>query len=121
LGWIPDGLSRTLGVGVLQCPGPNRPGNCPVLQGRECPLVAGADAVVTAIDPDLNGDSLVTCHHRDRPGLRLFVTTHRHAEAELLADDRPAVEAVAHALGLPAIGVPPPGPDPANGAVRRPG
>ena len=101
LGWIPQGLSTSLGVRVLQCPGPDRPGHCPVLEGRSCPLVAGADAVVTALDTDRHGDELVSAHHRDRPDLRLFVTTGEHPDADVLPGDRPPLEVVACALGLP--------------------
>jgi hypothetical protein len=103
LGWIPDGLARSLNVDVLQCPGP-RPGprsRCPVLEGRACPLAAGADAVVCAVGPDRARAQLLDAHHR-RCRTRLFVTDSSDpADAELLPDDRPVLESVARALGLP--------------------
>jgi hypothetical protein len=102
LGWIPDGLSRSLGIDVLQCPGPDRPGDCPAAAGRECPLAAGADAVVCALGPDRHRDAVLDAHHR-RPGLRLFVTAEGvDAGAEVLSDDRPVLEGVARALDLDA-------------------
>jgi hypothetical protein len=102
LGWIPDGLSRSLGVDVLQCPGPAATGRrCPALQGRTCPLAAEADAVVCALDPHGQRDEVLGAHHRLHGRTRLFVTADAGDAAEHLTGDRPALEAVARALGLP--------------------
>jgi hypothetical protein len=108
LGWIPDGLRSALGVDVMQCPGPGGPGSpCPALEGRSCPLAAGADAVVCALGPDERG-AILAAHRRRDPGARLFVTNAggtADIDADVLPEDRPALESVACALGLP-IGLP---------------
>lgn len=101
LGWVPLGLSESLGVDVVQCPGPHAGAPCPALTGRTCPLVDGADAVVCALRGARDRDSLLSGHHLHRPDQRLFATTPTHAgHAEVLDGRQPALTTVARALDL---------------------
>ena len=49
---------------VVACAGPSgRPRPCPLLEGGECPLAAGADAIIIAMADDDERNSLVAGHH----------------------------------------------------------
>lgn len=54
------------GLQLIYCPGPSslRPGHCPALHGRPCPLVEGADAVVVALRADDPSRGALTPIHR---------------------------------------------------------
>jgi len=60
-----DGL-RDAGYDVAACTGPATR-RCPLLEGDECPLAAGADAIVLALPPDDRPD-LLACAHAERHG-----------------------------------------------------
>jgi hypothetical protein len=108
LGWIPMGAIRSLDVDVRLCPGPRSPAGpvCPILEGRPCPLVEGADAVICAVAPDRGRDRLLADHRARQPARRLFVTS-EHPPGEpgeggpqLLGDDQPPLEAAVRAMSL---------------------
>lgn len=62
--WRAEDAARAAGMAVLVCPGPASPRlRCPAMAGRPCPLVAGADVVVDAVDPASEvGASLLRAH-----------------------------------------------------------
>jgi len=65
--WHADVEAWHAGWDVMACPGPDAHGvrTCPLLEGRQCPLVDGADAVVVAAHPnDPHHDPLVAAHRR---------------------------------------------------------
>lgn len=109
LGLVPAGTARALDMDVLMCPGPRRHPSCPALRARPCPLIEEADAVVCALTPQQGRDALLDAHRRLHPGTARFRTGDGDGEgdgdagrATPLGDDRPPLEAVARALGLPA-------------------
>jgi hypothetical protein len=64
---------------VLACPGPiGRSTRCPALEGRPCPLAAGADAiVVSATSDDDDWPSLVDAHRLLHPGVPVCIAGSR--------------------------------------------
>ena len=63
--WHADTEAWHAGWDVVTCPGPgaHSVGTCPLLEGRHCLLVDGADAVIVAARPnDLHHDALVAAH-----------------------------------------------------------
>ncbi|HEY8546671.1 MAG TPA: hypothetical protein VIL36_16540 [Acidimicrobiales bacterium] len=76
--WHAAPAAESAGLDVLACSGPHgrrgRRGRCPALEGRECPLVAGADVVVAAWSPDDEvGAAIVRSHRRLHPGVPVCV------------------------------------------------
>jgi GNAT superfamily N-acetyltransferase len=68
--WHAEGSVRAAGLEVIACPGPQGqpPDHCPVLRGEQCPLAAGADAIVYALNADdPRGDAIVAGHRRLHP------------------------------------------------------
>jgi hypothetical protein len=68
--WHAD-AARAAGLAVLACPGPAaRRAGCPALEGRPCPLAAGADVVVVR-HPDGHEPwpDLLAAHGRVHPGV----------------------------------------------------
>ena len=67
--WSGEKAIVAAGFEVITCPGPRgRPGGrCPVLEGRPCPLVDGADAVIVAGYERPPFDALAAAHHRAHP------------------------------------------------------
>jgi hypothetical protein len=50
--WPPGEQAETAGMDVIACSGPSAGRRCPALEGRACPLVAGADVLVLSNPPD---------------------------------------------------------------------
>ncbi len=50
--WPPNAAAESAGLEVRACSGPSARRRCPALEGRACPLVAGADVVVVSQPPD---------------------------------------------------------------------
>lgn len=66
------------GFDVAFCSGPDGdPAACPVLQGRQCPLLLGTDAVLHGLDPAL-GVAAAIC----RQGLGVPVLVEQHPRAD---------------------------------------
>lgn len=71
--WRAEHDARAAGYHVMICPGPfaGRTPRCPGVCGEECPLAAGADAIVFALRPDRpRAAELLAAHgklHRDVP------------------------------------------------------
>jgi ribosomal protein S18 acetylase RimI-like enzyme len=69
--WPGSQLAHQGGHAVLACPGPTagRSHRCPLLDGRSCPLVEGADALLVALGPTAVGcDELLAAHARRGDG-----------------------------------------------------
>jgi hypothetical protein len=70
--WHAEDEARAAGFVVLTCPGPEagHP-NCPVLDGKPCPLAANADVIVVSDPPDdVRWQALLAAHadvHPDVP------------------------------------------------------
>jgi RimJ/RimL family protein N-acetyltransferase len=74
--WSRTSALDASGYEVVTCGGPAHRGTagCPALEGRRCPLVDGADAVVVALRPDdPRTEELIAAHRRLRPELRIVV------------------------------------------------
>ena len=72
--WHSEGTARENGLQVIACPGPQGqpPDHCPVLRGEQCPLAAGADAIVFALrDDDPRTDAIVAGHRRLHPDVHV--------------------------------------------------
>jgi RimJ/RimL family protein N-acetyltransferase len=70
--WHADIQAWHAGWDVVACPGPgaHSVGVCPLLDGRRCPLVDGADAVVVAAHPsDPYHDRLLAAHRTTSTGI----------------------------------------------------
>jgi hypothetical protein len=68
-------LFEQAGFDVAYCSGPGHVVACPLLRGQQCPLVAGADAVLHGLDPAL-GIAAAIC--RQRPSLPVVAGQRRH-------------------------------------------
>ncbi|MEL6893938.1 MAG: hypothetical protein AAFP84_20275, partial [Actinomycetota bacterium] len=82
--WSGEDAARRAGHSVAICSGPERRrGGCPELDGRPCPLVEGANAVVVVRDPeDPTTHALIRAHHERRSDVPVVVR-----RAELLPDE----------------------------------
>ena len=61
-------LFRDAGFDVAFCSGPgDDPGACPLLRGRQCPLVAEADVVLHGLDPALGIAAAIRRQHPELP------------------------------------------------------
>jgi hypothetical protein len=73
--WHAEQAARDADVDVAVCRGPGSTGGrcCPAVQGRPCPLAAGADAIVVALRPDdPHGPALVDAHARLHPDVPVY-------------------------------------------------
>jgi hypothetical protein len=69
------------GFDVAFCSGPGRDlAACPLLHGRPCPLLMGADVVLHGLDPALGVAAAIA---RQSPGVPLVVEWHRRADQSL--------------------------------------
>jgi hypothetical protein len=69
------------GFDVALCSGPGRDlAACPVLNGRRCPLVAGADAVLHGLGPEAGVAAAIGRQH---PGVPVVAEQHRRADGSL--------------------------------------
>lgn len=60
--WRGDAVLRAAGYRVMACSGPpDGWASCPPMEGRACPLAAGADLVIDAV-PDPTGQRLASAH-----------------------------------------------------------
>ncbi len=83
--WADESAARAQGFDVRTCPGPDGPRpHCPVLEGRPCPLVEGADAIVFALPAeDPRSAEILADHRRRHPDLEIVMT------GEALGADHP--------------------------------
>lgn len=69
------------GFDVAFCSGPDGdPAACPVLHGRPCPLLMGADVVLHGLDSVLGVAAAI---RRQSPGVPVVVEQHRRADGSL--------------------------------------
>ena len=74
-------LFEQAGFDVAFCSGPGRDqAACPLLQGQACPVLAGADAVLHGLDPNLGVASAIRRH---RPGVPIVTAQRRRADGSL--------------------------------------
>jgi hypothetical protein len=74
-------LFEQAGFDVAFCPGPGRGLTaCPVLHGGPCPIVAGADAVLHNLDPELGVAAAIRRHN---PGVPVIARQCRQADGSL--------------------------------------
>ena len=70
--WPHGGAAHRAGIEVLSCG--VRDSTCPALQGRPCPLAAGADLIVVALPPsDKRTQALLAAHARLHPDVPIVV------------------------------------------------
>ena len=73
--WDLEDNARAAGINVVTCRGPASNRACPVLQGRPCPLVAGADAVIVRkyqADQE-SWDPVIEANRRLSPDVQIWV------------------------------------------------
>ena len=74
-------LFEQAGFDVAYCSGPDQDlSGCPLLLGQQCPVLAGADAVLHGLDPALG---IAAAVHRQRPGIPVVVEQRRRADGSL--------------------------------------
>lgn len=74
-------MFKQAGFDVAFCSGPGRDlAACPLLCGRPCPILAGADAVLHGLDPGLGVAAAIRRH---RPGVPVVAGQRRHADGSL--------------------------------------
>lgn len=74
-------LFEQAGLHVGFCSGPGRqPVDCPLLRGQPCPALAGADAVLHGLDPELGVAAAIRRHH---PGLPVVVEQRRRPDGSM--------------------------------------
>ena len=76
-------LLQAAGFDVAYCSGPgDAPGDCPLVRGQRCDLLAGADAVLHGLDPGLG---IATAIRRRHPGIAVMAKQSRHADGSVEA------------------------------------
>lgn len=71
-------LFEQAGFDVAYCSGPDHDlTGCPLLRGQQCPVLAGADAVLHGLDPALG---IAAAIHRQHPGTPVVVKRRRRAD-----------------------------------------
>jgi hypothetical protein len=74
-------LYEEAGFDIAYCSGPGaNAGDCPLLQGKDCAVLAGADAVLHGLDPGLGIAEAIQQKH---PGITVVVEQYRHADGSL--------------------------------------
>jgi hypothetical protein len=72
--WPLEHAATTAGLHVITCAGPGHNPECPVLNGRECQLVACADAIVVRSQPgDQDWETLTRSHSVIHPDVPVVV------------------------------------------------
>lgn len=115
--WHGTGALHDLGIDVMACPGPGRQqSRCPLIEGRPCPLVEGADVVVFALRPeDPGAEELLAAHEQTAQRRPLVVEVRgtdlppEHEPEGAVELRRPTPEQIAEVLGA-LLGVDPPAP-----------
>lgn len=76
-------LFERAGLDIGHCSGPGgEPARCPLLQGKPCPALASADAVLHGLDLGLG---IAAAIRRQHPGLPVVVAQHCNADGSLQA------------------------------------
>jgi hypothetical protein len=74
-------MYQEAGFDIAYCSGPGADaGDCPLLQGKDCAALAGADAVLHGLDPGLGIAEEI---RRQHPGITVVVEQYRHANGSL--------------------------------------
>jgi hypothetical protein len=74
--WSLEQAAKAAGMQVITCGGPGQNPSCPVLNGRECGLVACADTIVVRSRPgDRNWEMLTRNHSSSHPDIPVVVET----------------------------------------------
>jgi hypothetical protein len=104
--WPLEDSAEAAGMQVITCAGPGQNPSCPVLNGRECPLVACADAIVVGNRPgDPTWETLTRSHSDTHPDIPVIVDpTGDHTQVTPLEDIR--VPALFHFYLQTSAGVP---------------
>lgn len=72
--WWGEQLARQAGFELRMCPGPGGVAeNCPVMRGEPCPMVDGADVVVSMLPDDDLTEEILERHRCTHPGLTIVV------------------------------------------------
>jgi ribosomal protein S18 acetylase RimI-like enzyme len=72
--WVGESAARAAGFELRTCRGPNSRRACPVLAGGQCPLVDGADVVVTVLPPEADYTEPLLAAHRRHPERQLVIS-----------------------------------------------
>jgi hypothetical protein len=76
-------LLQAAGFDVAYCSGPgDHPGDCPLVRGQSCRLLAGADAVLHGLDPGLGIAGAIRRRH---PGIAVVAKQRRYADGSVEA------------------------------------
>ncbi len=74
-------LFEQAGFDVAYCSGPGHdPAGCPLVHGHQCPVVAGADAVLHGLDPALG---IAAAINRQHPRIPVVAEQRRHSDGSL--------------------------------------
>lgn len=98
--WRGEDAARAGGFEVRTCRGPGASGECPLLAGRGCPLVAGADAVVMLLPPEAPYTGPLTAAHAASPDVVLVVPAPGSAGPSEASEPIEVVADIRRALGL---------------------
>ena len=82
--WSGERAADRAGLATAMCAGPKGRGahGCPVLEGGNCPLADGADAIIVLLDPDdEQSNQLVRAHRERSPGTPVLVR-HRSTDGD---------------------------------------
>lgn len=76
-------LLQAAGFDVAYCSGPgDNPGDCPLVRGQPCHLLAGADAVLHGLHPALGIAAAIRLRH---PGITVVAKQRHHADGSVEA------------------------------------
>jgi len=98
--WGGEDAARDAGFEVRTCrgPGENRP--CPLVSGGTCPLVDGADAIVTLLPDDRAGTAEILEQHRLRSDIHLVLPASGSPGPDPCQSATGVVDDIRSALGL---------------------
>lgn len=98
--WAGEDAARAAGFEIRTCRGPSDEHECPLLTGEGCPLVDGADVVVTQLPDDAPFTSAIVDEHERHPDVHVVLPAFGSAGPDSCESADRVVERISRALGI---------------------
>lgn len=98
--WAGEAAAREAGFEIRTCRGPGARGRCPVLEGDGCPLVEGADVVVSQLPEEEPTTARIVDELRRHPDLHLVLPAFGSAGPDECDSAGEVVAEICRALGV---------------------
>jgi hypothetical protein len=98
--WAGEDAARAAGFEIRTCRGPSEHTDCPLLIGQSCPLVDGADVVVTQFPDDAPFTAEIIDEHRRHPEMHLVLPAFGSAGPDSCESADRVIERICRALGV---------------------